>query len=73
MIPDRKLQMLFFRIPGQLCCFFVFLAPDPHGVKDRARLYPPQANPPISITALLELLRDADPEMKAKLRLALLT
>ncbi len=33
---------------------------------------PPQANP-ISMTALLELLKDADPEMKAKLRLALLT
>ncbi len=27
----------------------------------------------ISMTALLELLKDADPEMKAKLRLALLT
>ena len=29
--------------------------------------------PIISMTALLELLKDADPEMKAKLRLALLT
>lgn len=29
--------------------------------------------PTISMTALLELLKDADPEMKAKLRLALLT
>lgn len=34
---------------------------------------PPQANRTISMTALLELLKDADPEMKAKLRLALLT
>ena len=42
------------------------------------RLYPSQAvpvagEPTISMTALLELLKDADPEMKAKLRLALLT
>ena len=29
--------------------------------------------PTISMTALLELLKDADPEIKAKLRLALLT
>jgi len=29
--------------------------------------------PTISMTALLKLLKDADPEMKAKLRLALLT
>jgi len=34
---------------------------------------PAAAEPTISMTALLELLKDADPEMKAKLRLALLT
>ncbi len=37
------------------------------------RLYPPQANRPISMTALLELLKNAAPEVKAQLRLALLT
>ncbi len=34
---------------------------------------PAADEPTISMTALLELLKDADPEMKAKLRLALLT
>ena len=34
---------------------------------------PTAGEPTISMTALLELLKDADPEMKAKLRLALLT
>lgn len=34
---------------------------------------PAAGEPTISMTALLELLKDADPEMKAKLRLALLT
>ena len=34
---------------------------------------PSAGEPTISMTALLELLKDADPEMKAKLRLALLT
>ena len=34
---------------------------------------PTEGEPTISMTALLELLKDADPEMKAKLRLALLT
>ena len=34
---------------------------------------PAAGEPAISMTALLELLKDADPEMKAKLRLALLT
>ena len=34
---------------------------------------PAACEPTISMTALLELLKDADPEMKAKLRLALLT
>jgi hypothetical protein len=34
---------------------------------------PAAGKPTISMTALLELLKDADPEMKAKLRLALLT
>ena len=34
---------------------------------------PAEGEPTISMTALLELLKDADPEMKAKLRLALLT
>ena len=33
----------------------------------------PQANRPISMTALLELLKNAAPEVKAQLRLALLT
>ena len=33
---------------------------------------PAAGEPTISMTALLELLKDADPEMKAKLRLALL-
>ena len=33
---------------------------------------PATGEPTISMTALLELLKDADPEMKAKLRLALL-
>ena len=37
------------------------------------RLYPPQAKPTISMTTLLELLKNADPEVKAQLRLALLT
>ena len=32
---------------------------------------PAAGEPTISMTALLELLKDADPEMKAKLRLAL--
>ena len=34
---------------------------------------PAAGEPTISMTVLLELLKDADPEMKAKLRLALLT
>ena len=34
---------------------------------------PAAGEPTISMTALLELLKDADPEMKAKLHLALLT
>ena len=34
---------------------------------------PAAGEPTISMTALLELLKDADPEMKAKLRLTLLT
>ena len=34
---------------------------------------PAAGEPTISMTALLELLKNADPEMKAKLRLALLT
>ena len=34
---------------------------------------PAAGEPTISMTALLELQKDADPEMKAKLRLALLT
>ena len=34
---------------------------------------PAAGEPTISMMALLELLKDADPEMKAKLRLALLT
>ena len=34
---------------------------------------PAAGEPAISMTALLELLKDADPEMKAKLRLALRT
>ena len=34
---------------------------------------PAAGEPTISMTDLLELLKDADPEMKAKLRLALLT
>ena len=34
---------------------------------------PAAGEPTISMTALLELFKDADPEMKAKLRLALLT
>ena len=34
---------------------------------------PAAGEPTISMTALLELLKDADPEMKAELRLALLT
>jgi uncharacterized protein YjgD (DUF1641 family) len=34
---------------------------------------PAAGEPTISMTALLELLKDPDPEMKAKLRLALLT
>ena len=34
---------------------------------------PAAGEPTISMTALLELLKDADPEMKAKLRPALLT
>ena len=41
-------------------------APSPQAV-------PAAGEPTISMTALLELLKDADPEMKAKLRLALLT
>ena len=34
---------------------------------------PAAGEPTISMTALLELLKDADPEVKAQLRLALLT
>lgn len=34
---------------------------------------PAEGEATISMTALLEMLKDADPEMKAKLRLALLT
>ena len=34
---------------------------------------PVEAEPTISMSALLELLRDADPAVKAQLRLALLT
>ena len=34
---------------------------------------PVEAEPTISVPALLELLKDADPAVKAQLRLALLT
>lgn len=34
------------------------------------RAVPAEGEPAISMTALLQLLKDADPEMKAKLRLA---
>ena len=34
---------------------------------------PAESEPTISMTALLELLKNADPEVKAQLRLALLT
>lgn len=34
---------------------------------------PVEAEPTISVSALLELLKDADPAVKAQLRLALLT
>ena len=34
---------------------------------------PTEGEPTISMTALLELLKNADPEVKAQLRLALLT
>ena len=34
---------------------------------------PVEAEPTISVSALLELLKDADPSVKAQLRLALLT
>ena len=34
---------------------------------------PVEAEPAISVSALLELLKDADPSVKAQLRLALLT
>ena len=34
---------------------------------------PVEAEPAISVSALLELLKDADPAVKAQLRLALLT
>ena len=34
---------------------------------------PIEAEPTISVSALLELLKDADPAVKAQLRLALLT
>ena len=37
------------------------------------RAVPAAGEPTISMTALLELLKNADPEMKAKLRLALLS
>ena len=36
-------------------------------------LLPAEGEPTISMTALLELLKNADPEVKAQLRLALLT
>ena len=41
-------------------------APNPQAV-------PAAGEPTISMTALLELLKNADPEVKAQLRLALLT
>ena len=53
----RKFEQGFYAKPG---------APSPQAV-------PAAGEPTISMTALLELLKDADPEMKAKLRLALLT
>ena len=37
------------------------------------RLPPVEAEPTISVSALLKLLKDADPSVKAQLRLALLT
>ena len=43
-----------------------FLKPSPQAV-------PAAGEPTISMTALLELLKNADPEVKAQLRLALLT
>ena len=48
-------------------CFYV--KPD----TSSPQAVPAAGEPTISMTALLELLKDADPEMKAKLRLALLT
>ena len=42
------------------------LTPSPQAV-------PAAGEPTISMTALLELLKNADPEVKAQLRLALLT
>lgn len=38
-----------------------------------AQTAPVEAEPTISVSALLELLKDADPAVKAQLRLALLT
>ena len=57
----KKPGVIYFKIGIRLFYFDGF----PKG--------PKQVNPPFSMTALLELLKDADPEMKAKLRLALLT
>ena len=37
------------------------------------QVVPTEGEPTISMTALLELLKNADPEVKAQLRLALLT
>ena len=53
----KKFESGFYAKPG---------TSSPHAV-------PAAGEPTISMTALLELLKDADPEMKAKLRLALLT
>ena len=53
----KKFESGFYAKPG---------TPSPQAV-------PAAGEPTISMTALLELLKDADPEMKAKLRLALLT
>ena len=55
--PGKKFESGFYAKPD---------APSPQAV-------PAAGEPTISMTALLELLKDADPEMKAKLRLALLT
>ena len=74
---EEELEKLRQSAPGQVCTQRIDVTRE-EGFYAKSESPSPQAvpaagEPTISMTALLELLKDADPEVKAQLRLALLT